>query len=60
MNPVCVCGTTKDVVRLVSICPHCDDVSCKGIAGGCPLCARFNAVTNYRANVEYAREKNHG
>ncbi|MDQ0241177.1 putative ATP-dependent serine protease [Arthrobacter bambusae] len=60
MNPVCTCGTTKDVVHLVALCSHCDDNQCKGMAGGCDRCARYNAVANYRATKEYEREKNHG
>ena len=60
LNPMCVCGTTKDVIHGISVCNHCDDVSCKGITSGCPQCAKYNAVTNYRATKEYAREKNHG
>lgn len=60
VNPFCVCQTVKEVINGISRCSHCDDATCKGIAGGCDKCARYNAVTNYRAVKEYAREKNYG
>lgn len=62
MNPImCPCGLEKDVVYGVAICgQHCDEAVCKGADHGCPLCARYLAITDYRARIEYAREKNHG
>lgn len=61
MKPIiCACGLEKDVTNTIATCRHCDRPVCKGPSGGCPLCARYLAITDYRARIEYAREKNHG
>jgi hypothetical protein len=57
VNPVCICGTTKDVVHLIAICHHCDAITCTGRMGGCMKCARYNATVNTRTTTEHAREK---
>jgi predicted ATP-dependent serine protease len=58
-NPVCVCGTTKDVVHLVAICQHCDASACKPLSG-CPKCAQYNAAVNNRVTAEHRAEKPNG
>lgn len=61
MKPItCPCGLEKDFANGIAACRHCDHAVCKGPAGGCNLCSRYEAITNYRTRIEYAREKNHG
>ena len=54
-NPICTCGTEKDVVHGVSVCCHCDQV-CPD-RGGCILCGTYGMTTNKRVTTEHAKER---